>query len=105
MVLDLSFRVTVVTINESLRITKLWRHWLGFDVMIETVERHLHIDETSAADRALERILHMLVIAGTVDTVAATHEDHSLERIEHILATNGTIAISGSFDTAVSISD
>ena len=68
-------------------------------------ELPLHVDDTSATDRTFVGIFHMLTIASMMDTVTAPHEDYSLRRREHVFAAYRAVAVSRTFDAAVSVSD
>lgn len=78
MILDRRFCVAVVAVHRSFGISKLSRHWLAFDGVLQLPELHFHIDDTSAANGTAVRSFHVLVVASMVDTMATSHEDDSL---------------------------
>ena len=104
MVFDRRFCTAIITIYRSFRVLEFWRHRLCLNRSVQVSELPLHIDNASAANRTFVRTFHVFTIAFMMNTVTAPHEYYSLRRREHVLATYRAVAISRTFDTAVSVS-
>ena len=105
MILHTALGSTIIAVHQSLRILVLRRHRLTLDRLVKLAKLHLHIDDASTADRTLVRGLHVGVVASQVDTVATLHENHGQRRREHIVSANWTVAVCGTFDATMRVSD
>lgn len=104
-VFDGSLGRAVVTIDPGDCVLELWGHGLAFDAAVELAELHLHVDNAAATDGAAVGSFHVLVVAEVVNAVAAAHENNGLWGGEHVFAADGTVAVGGSFDATVGISN
>ena len=105
MVFDGSLGAAVVAVDPGVCVLELGGHGLAFDGAVEVAELHFHVDDAAAADGATVGSFHVLVVAEVVDAMAAAHKDDGLGGGEHVFATNGTVAVGGSFDAAVGVSN
>lgn len=83
----------VITVDQSGSVGVLRRHRLRSNAPIQIPELHLHIHHTLAAQRALVRSFHVIVVALVMDAVSAPHEDDRPCRRKHVAAADRAVAI------------
>lgn len=78
------------------RLLVFW-HWLCTDLVVKFAPLEFHVDGAFAADRALVRDFHEILVALAMHVVAAWHANSLLLRLEQVIETKRAVAFRSSF--------